>query len=148
MFISRFFGTDLTIMTKDYIRYKSPFMLNIIRTCCEQGTRAFFNEKMPDGSVVHSFSRKLGINPVTGDTAVAIGVLSISDPGNGESYADIARALASDYHKIYVVDLDNEEYIEYSSPAGMDELAIKRHGTGFFEKAVSDSSQAMLLISV
>ena len=141
MFISRFFGTDITVVSKEYIRYKSPFMLNVIRTCCEQGNRAFFNEKMPDGSVVHSFSRRIGINPVTGDTAVAVGVLSISDPGNGETYADIARALASDYYKIYVVDSEDETYIEYSSPAGMDELAIERHGNGFFEKAVNDTLQ-------
>ena len=141
MFISRFFGADVTVTIKDFVPYKSPFMLNIIRTCCEQGTRAFFNEKMADGSVVHSFSRRIGVNPVTGDTAIAIGVLSVSDQGNGESYADIARALASDYHKIYVVNPDNEDYIEYNSPAGMDELAIERHGTGFFEKAVSDTEK-------
>ena len=108
-------------------------------TCCEQGVRSFYDEKMPDGSVVHSFSRRIGTNPVTGDTAVVIGVLSISDSGNEESYADLARALASDYHKIYVVDPANEDYIEYTSPAGGDNLAIERQGSGFFDKAVSDT---------
>ena len=67
------------------------------------------------------------------------GVLSVSDSGNGESYADIARALASDYYKIYVVEPDSGDYIEYSSQAGGDELAIERHGTGFFEKAIADT---------
>ena len=91
--------------------------------------------------MVHSFSRRIGTNPVTGDVAVVIGVLSISDSGNEESYADLARALASDYHKIYVVDPANEDYIEYTSPAGGDNLAIERQGNGFFEKAVSDTLQ-------
>ena len=138
-FISRLFGPRVTVETKEYVKYTSAFMYNIIRTCCEQGYKSFFNEKMPDGTVVHSFSRRIGSNPVTGETAVAIGVLSVSDPGDTESYADLARALASDYFKIYAVDLDSDEYIEYTSPAGGDGLAIERQGSGFFEKAVSDT---------
>lgn len=65
----------------------------------------------------------------------------ISDPGNGESYADLARALASDYYKIYVVDPENEDFIEYSSPAGRDGLAIERKGIGFFDKAIDDTGK-------
>ncbi len=140
-FIRRIFRVDMPPTEKEYVKYQSSFMRNIMRTCLEQGQRFFFSEKMPDGSVVHSFSRRIGINPVTGDSAVVIGVLSISDSGNEESYADLARALASDYHKIYAVDLESEEYIEYTSPAGGDNLAIERQGSGFFEKAVSDTVQ-------
>lgn len=138
-FISRVFGSNVTVETKEYVEYQSPFMRSIIHNCCEQGAKSFFNEKLPDGSEVHSFSRRIASNPVTGETAVAIGVLSVSDSGNGESYADIARALASDYYKIYVVEPDSGDYIEYSSQAGGDELAIERHGTGFFEKAIADT---------
>ena len=138
-FIRRIFRVDMPATEKEYVKYQSSFMRNITRTCLEQGQKFFFSEKMPDGSVVHSFSRRIGTNPVTGDTAVVIGVLSISDSGNEESYADLARALASDYHKIYVVDPANEDYIEYTSPAGGDNLAIERQGSGFFDKAVSDT---------
>ena len=138
-FIRRIFRVDMPATEKEYVKYQSSFMRNITRTCFEQGQKFFFSEKMPDGSVVHSFSRRIGTNPVTGDTAVVIGVLSISDSGNEESYADLARALASDYHKIYVVDPANEDYIEYTSPAGGDNLAIERQGSGFFDKAVSDT---------
>ena len=140
-FVRRIFRYDMPPTEKEYVKYESSFMRNIIRTCLEQGQRSFFSEKMPDGSVVHSFSRRIGINPVTGDAAVVIGVLSISDSGNEESYADLARALALDYHKIYAVDLESEDYIEYTSPAGGDNLAIERQGSGFFEKAVSDTVQ-------
>jgi hypothetical protein len=88
---------------------------------------------MPDGSVVHTFARRIGANTCTGEMAVAVAVLSITDPGEGESYADIARALAADYYNIYVVDLDTEYFIEYTSPVGQDKLAEERHGTDFFE---------------
>ena len=139
-FIRRFFNYDLDLPTLsgDYFRFESPFMNNIIANCCSQGGRSFFNEKMRDGSVVHSFSRRIGTNPVTGDTAVAVGVLSVSDPVDRESYADIARALASDYYNIYVVDLDTEDFIEYSTTAGQDELAVERHGTDFFAAVSRD----------
>ena len=100
---------------------------------------SFFHERMPDGAVVHSFARRIDTNPVTGEIAVAIAVLSISDPTDGESYADIARALASDYYNIYVVDLETERFIEYTSPVGQDELAEERHGTGFFAAARRDT---------
>ena len=140
-FIRRIFRVDMPPTEKEYVKYQSSFMRNIIRTCLEQGQRFFFSEKMPDGSVVHSFSRRIGTNPVTGDVAVVIGVLSISDSGNEESYADLARALASDYHKIYAVDLASGDYIEYTSPAGGDNLAIERQGSGFFEKAIGDTLQ-------
>lgn len=70
--------------------------------------------------------------------AVAIAVLSITDPGEGESYADIARALAADYYNIYIVDLDTDGYVEYSSLVGNEDLALERHGADFFESAKHD----------
>ncbi|SEQ34670.1 diguanylate cyclase (GGDEF) domain-containing protein [Lachnospiraceae bacterium RM5] len=50
---------------------------SVIKECCESGNHTFFNEKMPDGSIVHTFIRRVGINPVTGNIAIAIAVLSI-----------------------------------------------------------------------
>ena len=40
----------------------------------------FYDEKLPDGSVVHYFARRISRNPKTGDIAVAVTVLSISEP--------------------------------------------------------------------
>ncbi|MCR4908020.1 MAG: PAS domain-containing protein, partial [Lachnospiraceae bacterium] len=65
-------------------------------------------------------------------TAVAIAVLSVSDPTGEESYEDIARALATDYNNIFVVDLDTGQYTEYLSSVGGDELSKMRQGTDFF----------------
>ncbi len=117
----------------------SSFMANV-KQCCENGSRAFFDEAMPDGSRVHTFVRRIGVSPVNGSVAVAIAVLSISEPDESESYADIARALAADYYIIYVVDLDTERFIEYTSPVGGEELAFERHGEDFFAALRRDAS--------
>ena len=138
-FIRRFYGIDMMLMTQDFVRFDAPFMNNTVKNCTEQGSRTIFDEKMPDGSVVHSFARRIGTNPVTGEIAIAVAVLSISAQTEGETYADIARALAADYYNIYVVDLATERFIEYTSPVGQDELAEERHGTDFFAAATRDT---------
>jgi hypothetical protein len=77
----RFFGFDVGKNRFGYsatpIGEGSNFM-RMVRECCEEGSKAFFDEPMPDGSVVHSFARWLDKNPVTGAKAAAIAVLSIT----------------------------------------------------------------------
>ena len=134
-FGKRFFGFDTS---KDTISFTTPpagsdpVFLKTVRQCCETGSRAFFDEKMPDGTVVHQFIRRIGVNPVSGKTAVAIAVLSVNEPDEGATYAEIARALAGDYYNIYVVDLDTDRFIEYTSVDGGDEMAVERRGEDFF----------------
>ena len=79
------------------------------------------------------------MNPLTGSVAVAIVVLSITEPNEGETYASIARALAADYYNIYCVDLDTEKFIEYSSKVGREELAVERRGEDFFAACRRDT---------
>ena len=137
-FVKHFFGYDTAkdVVSFDESSGKSPSMfLKTIRQCCDNGNRTFFDEKMTDGSVVHQFIRRIGVNPVTGNTAVAIAVLSISEPIEGTTYADIARALAADYYNIYVVDLDTDRFIEYTSATDGEEMAVERRGENFFETA-------------
>ena len=138
-FIKRFFHLDLNYEGSSFSRYDDAFMRNIVKTCCEKGIPSFYDEQMPDGAVVHSFARRVGIDPVSGNIAVAIAVLSITAPGAGATYADIARALAADYYNIYYVDLDTDKFIEYTSPVGGEELAMERHGENFFEAAQKDT---------
>ena len=45
-----------------------------------QITHATIDEKMPDGTSVHSFVRRIAVNPVTGTAAVAVAVLSVTSP--------------------------------------------------------------------
>ena len=137
-FMLRFFHYDVSregqVFT-DYSAETAPAFMRIVVQCCENGGRTFFDEQMPDGSVVHSFVRCVAANPVTGVSAVAIAVLSISDPDDGASYAEIARALAADYHFIYIVDLDTDRYIEYSSEVGEEELVMEQRGEDFFAES-------------
>ncbi len=138
-FVRRFFYLDLTHEGTDFTKFSASFMYNVVRTCCEQGNRAFYDEKMPDGSVVHSFARRVSMNPVNGNIAVAIVVLSITDANEGASYADIARALAADYYSLYYVDLETDDFIEYTSAVGEEDLAMERHGKDFFQSARQDT---------
>ena len=79
-FFRRFFNTDPSSLGPEFVKYDAAFMHNVVRTCCEQGIRTFYDEKMPDGSVVHAFARRIGANPNSGTIAVAIAVLSIREP--------------------------------------------------------------------
>ena len=139
-FIKRFFGLNLSYEGSAFAKFSDSFMKNVVKTCCELGTRSFYDEKMPDGSVVHSFARRIGVNPVNGNIAVAVVVLSITDSNEGATYAEIARALASDYYNIYYVDMDTGKFIEYSSPVGGEELAMERHGENFFAQVIRDTN--------
>ena len=114
-FMTRFFRFDLSDKLSDYT--SSPF-----------GRGSAFMKLV-----------RIGVNPVTGATAVAIAVLSITDEPEGATYAGIARALAADYYNLYYVDLKTEDFIEYSSPVGEEELAVERHGKHFFDSAKRDT---------
>ena len=98
-------------------------------------SRALVDDYMPDGAAVHCMLKRIGINPLTGMMAVAVVILSARDAEEGATYASIARTLASDYYNLYYVDLETDNYIEYTSPVGGEELFMQRHGTDFFQKA-------------
>ena len=142
-FIKRFYGFDAAGKKVDFTESSigcGPACMNTVRQCCETENTAFFDERMPDGSKAHAFVKRIAVNPVSGNTAVVIAVLSITEP-NDESttYADIARALAADYYNIYVIDLDTNDYIEYSSQVGGEKISMERHGEDFFESAKRDT---------
>ena len=141
-FVKRYFKDEVFTGVIDFenpdIQY-GPVFPAVIKQCCENGNRSFYEDKLPDGSVSHSFAYRVGINPVTGNTAVAVAVLSVTAPDDSTTFADIARALAADYYNIYVIDLDTNDYIEYSSRVGGEELSIERHGKDFFESAKRDT---------
>ena len=79
-FFRRFFGIDPSTLGSEFVKYDAAFMHNVVKTCCEQGIRTFYDEKMPDGSIIHAFARRVGVNPINGTIAVAIAVLSIREP--------------------------------------------------------------------
>ena len=57
------------------------FLSNMIE-CADTGKRIFVDEAFPDGTSVHTFMRRIAINPVTGTRSVAVAVLSVTDDSN------------------------------------------------------------------
>ena len=138
----RNFGFDLSDPNMEYAAAKegsgSVFM-KAIEQCRGNGNRAFVTEEEADGSVVHSFVRRIGQNPVDGKESVAVAILSVTEPDDSTTYEDIARSLAADYYNLFVIDLDTNDYTEYSSRVGDEEMSIVRHGEDFFESARRDT---------
>jgi len=116
-----------------------PTFISSIKRCRDSDVPLFFEEKMSDGSILHSFTRRIAVNPVSNATAVVAAILSISQPSDTATFSDIASALAADYYNIYVIDLDTNDYIEYSSKVGNEEMSLERHGGDFFESARRDT---------
>ncbi len=137
-FMDRYFSIKLKheeVPFKIILQSAGADFLLIVKQAAKEGKRLFIDEKLSDGSVVHYFVCKLADNPLTGKIAVVAVVLSIKDAVEGETYANIARALATDYFHIFYVDLETEDYFEYTSNIGEDEISTERHGEKFFSKA-------------
>ena len=141
-FMNHAFGFNLSDPETEYtVPKKGPgsSFMKAVEQCRNNGNRAFVDEEMDDGSTVHSFVRRVSVNPVTGTESVAIAVLSITPPDENTTYADIARALAADYYNLFVIDLDTNDYTEYASQVGGEEMSVVRHGKEFFESARRDT---------
>ena len=141
-FIRRFYHVELTdkfTMSFDMPGFADSSFDKLIKKSSKNSARNFLDEQLEDGTTVHSFARRIGINPVTCKTAIAIAVVSVTEPNEGTTYANIARALAADYYNIYYVDLETERFIEYTSPIGGEELAMERHGENFFASVIRDT---------
>jgi hypothetical protein len=117
--------------------------LEAVRQCCHSGNRAFIEGSTPDGSSVHSFIRRIAVNPLTNTVAVAIVILSLIDKSHGTTYLNIAKAMATDYFNLFYVDLDTENYIEYRSNVGEDQMQMERHGDNFFERSRRDAGMLL-----
>ncbi|MDO5702202.1 MAG: EAL domain-containing protein [Lachnospiraceae bacterium] len=142
-FMQRFFGIHMT--TGGGSTYTavsvglSPMFTDMVRECCLYGNRSFIDETMPDGSLVHTFVRRLAINPVTGTAAIVIVILSVTDNRNETTYIEIARSLTADYFNLFHVNMDDETFTEYSSQSGEETIFMERHGKNFFAEARNDA---------
>ena len=117
----------------------APF-INMITRSSKIENRSILEEIINNGSTVHMFAKRIGKNPETGAVSVAFAILSITEQEQGASYANIARALAADYSNLFYVDLETDDFIEYSSAAGSDEMAMERHGQDFFTQSRHDAN--------
>ena len=143
-FMERVFGIQVSleeindILTAD--RRASAF-LGAITRCSRDGNRALIDEQVDEKTSVHTLIRRVAVNPVTGTAAIAVAVLAVTEQqeGAGASYESISRALSSDYINLYYVDLETEEFIEYTSDPERENLSVERRGAGFFSASAEDA---------
>lgn len=116
-----------------------------IRRCCEKGGHTFFDERLHDGSVIHSFVRRIAVNPVTGSVAIALVVLSVSDASQSASFAEMAKvaAMAANFMVLYMIDPQTGHYTEHSPSSEFDSLGLSRSGDDFFADVVRDAPKAI-----
>ena len=147
-FMKRMFGMILIGVEMDYATMQdgpgSAFMKSVLQ-CSRDGNRAIIDEKMSDGSTVHSFVRRIAVNPVTQTAAIAVAVLAITEQSEhfGTTFAHIAQSLSADYVNLYYVDLETENFIEYSSDATRGALALECHGEDFFSTSRRDAARRL-----
>jgi EAL domain-containing protein (putative c-di-GMP-specific phosphodiesterase class I) len=115
--------------------------LNPMIQCARYGTGQLVDERFPNNMTVHTIMRRIAVNPVTGTASVAVAILSVTDDSKGVSYVNIAKALAADYFNLFYVNIDTEEYIEYASKVGDDELTIKSTGKDFFSESRKNAAK-------
>ena len=139
-FFQRFFSIDPSAEESKFVKYDNTFMNNVVNVCCGQGLRSFYDEKMPDGSIVHSFARRVAANPITGTTAIAIAVLSIREPNEKLMTEQILKVIEQFGEHMpggfFIYRADEEEKLLYANQAvfdlfGCDSLEDFRDLTGF-----------------
>lgn len=81
-FMKSLFGIDVTGMELDSAGLPggrgSAFMSAVLR-CSRDGNRAVVDEPIDEKTTVHTFIRRVAVNPVTGTAAIAIAVLSVME---------------------------------------------------------------------
>ena len=152
-FMKRMFGLDISNAIEDYedAAEKTKGMagsgfLDTLQQCVKDGNPVVIDEKMPEGSRVHSLLKRVAVNPVTGTTALAAIVLAVMDDSSTHSsmsFAQIANALSADYFDLFYVDMETEDFVRYSSEKHYGNLNVEMHGTKFFETSRRDAMKLL-----
>ena len=143
-FFVRYFGIALEgnpIPIQKVLQSPGAHFFKVAKKVAQDGRNTFTDETLSDGSVANFFVRKLASNQVKKTTALAVCVLSIKSPEEGVTYANIAKALASDYFKLFYVNIATGKYIEYTSNVGDEIMSSERHGENFFTGEMKNANQ-------
>ena len=79
-FLIKVFGSDFSDSGIEYPipdQESGSLFMQKLRQCLTDTDRIIIEEFMPDGSLVHSFARRVAVNPVNGNVTIAVAVLSI-----------------------------------------------------------------------
>ena len=120
------------------------YSLNTVLQCAKDGSTSIIEDRTADGRTLQLFIRKIADNPVTGVAAVMVVILSATDDSDdvtGPSFNYVARALADNYVRLYFVNLDTDEYAEYSPYEDNIEFYINEMGKDYFDhsKEIAES---------
>ena len=110
-------------------------IIEAMKKCGEHGENLIVDEIFDDGTAVHSYLKRVAVNPVTGVAAVAIAVMAtVRNDKNvpGTTSAAVAKALSSDYFDLYYINIETEDYMQYGFSEDTHEMTEFRHGTDFF----------------
>ncbi|MCR5106289.1 MAG: EAL domain-containing protein [Eubacterium sp.] len=111
-----------------------------LKKCSKYGGKEFVEERKDDGTSIHFLIRRIAVNPVNGIAANVVAVLGVVKKQNqGLTYADIANSLSADYNFIYYINIETEDFIEYSPNSSDEDIAVERHGTDFFNSSHEDA---------
>lgn len=117
--------------------------LKTVMQVANDGKSTFTDEVLPDGSTANFFVRRLADNPVKKTIALAVCVLSIKSAEEEITYANIAKALASDYFKLFYVNIASGKYIEYTANGTDEIMTSERHGENFFGGEMKNVNQVV-----
>ena len=137
-FVQRLFGFDLA--TRDDGFSDSPLgvgstFMSLVKQCCDNGSKAFFDEQMPDGKRII-----IGVSIV--DAQMKQQEASNRIQNEEAAYARI-MALSGDYLSLYTIDPDTGEYYEYTSSGEFETLGVAKMGDDFFEQGIIDGKQVI-----
>lgn len=124
----------------DYLTGPGSVYIDKIHRCAENGGKFYFDEKLPNGSRMHGFVRRIAENDITGKKACALIILEISEDTdiNSMDFLQVAQTLSSDYISIYCINMDSGYFIEYGREFSDVELNIKSSGHDFFDIGQAD----------
>ena len=116
--------------------------LEALRKCGEEGNNLVIDEVLDDGTAVHSYLKRVAVNPVSGVSAVALAVLATTakdQQAPGTTSAAVAKALSADYFDLYYVNIETDDYMQYGFSEETSELNVFRYGNGFFDSGRKDA---------
>ena len=117
------------------------YTMTTIRKCGMDGRKQIFDDRLYDGRTVQMLVQRIAVNPVTKVAAVVLVILAVAEKHSSSenlTYNYIARALAEDYFNLYFINMDTDEYVEYSSDAKNRDVSVAEKSHDFFNKIRKD----------
>jgi diguanylate cyclase (GGDEF)-like protein len=108
--------------------------------CSRDGRKVIVDDRTSGGLNVQLLIWRVAVNPVTTRKAVVVTLLQVENSPEEKimlTYNYIARALSQDYSYLYLVDLDTEQYTEYTPDGVNRDISEERRGDCFFEETRS-----------